>query len=325
MPSYTGTGKSSRYKKQAELKKAAAGCSRIDTFFGRGLTKAAPSLAPGLYAYQPRSIAQPAPIILDDNIIINPDDVAESPAAEETAAITVGNNYPAAEVENGNNVQTLPGATETVQRESSNGLGVREAESEGENGGHNTLQTRPDKTSSEPAAESRDSTRPEVSAAEKHSQAASSSEANAIEYLDLTADDEDEPLHVPVGETVTALIKTAKKHKAFSALFTLQAVKTYLELFERYRRVPNVKDPVRRASLTMAKAVGKGKYFARKIRQTVIYIDRFRTLPPNSSGKHHAHPSLLNNERVHQAVRRFLTMQPAGEVRYVSIITYVQS
>ena len=32
------------------------------------------------------------------------------------------------------------------------------------------------------------------------------------------------------------------------------------------------------------------------------------------SGKHHAHPSLLNDERVKQAVRHYLTVVPLGEV-----------
>lgn len=150
-------------------------------------------------------------------------------------------------------------------------------------------------------------------------QHAAATDMSAVEYLDLTADDEDEPVSVPVGLTIKALIKLAKRHQSFSALFTLHAVKTYLELLERFRRVPNIKNPVHRASLAVAKSAGKGPYFARKVVQTVVYTGRFRTLPPNSSGKHHAHPSLLNNERIHQAVRRFLTIQPVGEVSCVSI------
>lgn len=138
----------------------------------------------------------------------------------------------------------------------------------------------------------------------------------AASLLDPTADDEYEPLHVAVGVTIHELIKDATKHKSFGALFKLNAVRNYLELLQRYRRVPNIRNPATRASLAVAKAVGKGPYLAKQIRRLVRYIDRFRTLPPSRAGKHHAHPSLLNNERIYQAVRRFLTVQAAGEVSF---------
>jgi hypothetical protein len=142
----------------------------------------------------------------------------------------------------------------------------------------------------------------------------SSEPLNPTDFLDPTADDEDEAQRPAVGDVVKSLINEAKKHQSFAALFKLNAVKTYLEVLERYRRVPNIKNPVTRAGLVVAKSVGKGPYFARRIRKLVTYVDRFHTLPPNGSGKHHAHPSLLNNERIYQAVRRYLAVQEVGEV-----------
>jgi hypothetical protein len=115
-------------------------------------------------------------------------------------------------------------------------------------------------------------------------------------FLDPTADDEYQPPCVPIGTTVTELINDAKKHQSFGALFKLHAVRNYLELLERYCRVPNIKNPATRLSLAVAKSVGKGPYFAKKIRRLVIYINQFRTLPPARLGKHHAHPSLLNSD-----------------------------
>jgi hypothetical protein len=44
------------------------------------------------------------------------------------------------------------------------------------------------------------------------------------------------------------------------------------------------------------------------------YVEKFHTLPPMSASKHHAHPSLLNNEHIAQAVRRYLTALANGEV-----------
>ncbi|KAI0246235.1 hypothetical protein BJV78DRAFT_1286618 [Lactifluus subvellereus] len=141
----------------------------------------------------------------------------------------------------------------------------------------------------------------------------------AVSFLNPTADDEFGPEHIPTGVIVAGLIKDATKHKAFGALFKLHAVRNYLGLHERYRLIPNVKNPAMRASLTVAKSVGKGPYLARQIQHLVIYIDKFHTLPPSRAGKHHAHPSLLNNERVYQAVRRYLTVQEAGMISPIKL------
>ena len=135
-----------------------------------------------------------------------------------------------------------------------------------------------------------------------------------LSFLDPTADDEFDPPTLAVGTLVARLIKEAKQHKSFAALFKLHAVRNYLELHERYRLVPNIKNPAMRASAVVAKSVGRGPYFARQIHLLVHYIQRFHTLPPLRAGKHQSHPSLLNNERVHQAVRRFLTILAPGEV-----------
>ena len=124
----------------------------------------------------------------------------------------------------------------------------------------------------------------------------------AHSFLDPTADDEFEPIHIPIGTVVSGLIKDATKHKSFGALFKLHAVRNYLELHKCYRLNPNIKNPAMRASLAVARSVGKGPYLAHQIRHLVIYINKFHTIPPSCASKHHAHPSLLNNERVYQAV-----------------------
>ncbi|KAI0244991.1 hypothetical protein BJV78DRAFT_1277581 [Lactifluus subvellereus] len=142
-------------------------------------------------------------------------------------------------------------------------------------------------------------------------------------FLDMTAD-KDTP-QAPLGEVVKQLNDEANKHKSFTALFKLQAVKAYLELHERYRLIPKVTNPATRASLVVAKSVGKGPYFARRVRKLVTYIKQFQCLPPTGSGKHHAHPSLLNNERVHGAVRRFLTVQEPGEITPLSLQRHVNN
>jgi hypothetical protein len=141
-------------------------------------------------------------------------------------------------------------------------------------------------------------------------------EEEAIPVNDLlcTLDDVTIEMRPPVTAIVARLIKEAKQHKSFSALFKLEAVKKYIELYHKYAQNPRVNNPRTQASDKVATAVGKGKYFSRKIRHLAIYIKKFHTLPPTSAGKHHAHPSLLNNELVAHAVRRYLTVTAAGEV-----------
>ena len=135
------------------------------------------------------------------------------------------------------------------------------------------------------------------------------------EFLDITADDDDNNGNKPaVGEIIKQLITAAKQHKLFTALFKLQAVNSYLELVAKYSHNPKIKNPHTRASQAIAKGVGRGPYFAKQIRHLTLYIERFRTLPPPNVGKHHTHPSLLNNECILHAVRHYLTVIAVGEV-----------
>ncbi|KAF4621818.1 hypothetical protein D9613_012166 [Agrocybe pediades] len=142
------------------------------------------------------------------------------------------------------------------------------------------------------------------------------SHKDAAEFLDVREDDgsqeDDEP--PTAADIVSRLIKGAKAHKSFASLFKLHAVKSFLELCELYRRVPAIKNPRVRASTAVARSVGRGPYFAKQMRKLSLYIHRFRTLPPTGSGKHHGHPSLLNDERIAQAVRRYLTVTALGEI-----------
>ena len=118
---------------------------------------------------------------------------------------------------------------------------------------------------------------------------------NPAEFLDVTAD-EDKLLPPLLSKVVKTLMLEVKKHKSFQILFKLQAIKNYCELLECYCCVPNIRDPVMQAGLTVAKSVGKGPYFACKVQSLVTYIKWFQCLPPNNAGKHHVHPSLLNNK-----------------------------
>ncbi|KIJ27974.1 hypothetical protein M422DRAFT_270825 [Sphaerobolus stellatus SS14] len=77
------------------------------------------------------------------------------------------------------------------------------------------------------------------------------------------------------------------------------------------------------ASHAIAKSIGKGPYFAQKIRSLTRYIGCFHTLPPATAGKHNAHPSLLNDEWIAQAVYRYLTVLADGEITPFKLLHHV--
>lgn len=139
-------------------------------------------------------------------------------------------------------------------------------------------------------------------------------EVPAITFLDMIEDDNDAAAPISVLETVKKLIIDVKKYKSFTPLFYLTSLKQFINLWGKYKVNPQIKAPMVNASRVIAASVGKGPYMARKIRSLYKYVARFHTLPPTNTGKHHTHPSLLNNEWVAQAVRQYLTVVSDGEV-----------
>jgi hypothetical protein len=85
------------------------------------------------------------------------------------------------------------------------------------------------------------------------------------QWANPTADDEDVQETEPTYEIVKQLIMEVKRFKSFTLLLHLYAIKTFLELCEKYHRSPRIKNPVIRASHTVAVSIGKGPYLARKI------------------------------------------------------------
>ena len=127
--------------------------------------------------------------------------------------------------------------------------------------------------------------------------------------------DENDPLDVDVRRRLATLTALAKKHKSATTLFKLHTLQMYLDLHAQFSRNLHITKPAQRASLSIARLVGRGPYFVRQLRHLKLYIHCFGTLPPNQTGKHHTHPSLLDNEEILAAVRRYLTVLADGEVR----------
>lgn len=136
-----------------------------------------------------------------------------------------------------------------------------------------------------------------------------------LEWLDATVDNECELEKQTTREIVVKLIKEAMDHKSFPALFKLKAVKNFFDLLEKYKLNLHIQNPCERASAAIVKSVGRGPYFSQQIQHLSLYIGHFHALPTTGSGKHHAHPSLLNDKHIAQAVQHYLTVVSLGEVR----------
>ncbi|KAI6033075.1 hypothetical protein F5J12DRAFT_779417 [Pisolithus orientalis] len=102
-------------------------------------------------------------------------------------------------------------------------------------------------------------------------------EEPAAAFLDMTEDNSDAIKSISVLESTKQLIIDAKKYNSFTLLFYLTSLKQFMELWEKY-------------------------------------VACYHALPPTNIGKHHAHPSLLNNEHIAQAVHQYLTVLSDGEI-----------
>ncbi|KDQ65239.1 hypothetical protein JAAARDRAFT_53079 [Jaapia argillacea MUCL 33604] len=137
-------------------------------------------------------------------------------------------------------------------------------------------------------------------------------------FLNPTANEEDVPEDEPVQTTVTKLLKEANKFKSLTSLMHLHTVKNFIDLHERYMKNPQVKSLTIKASYT-------GLYFACKIHTLYWYIIWFCILPPTNAGKHHTHPTLLNNEHMTQVVHHYLMVLADSEITPLLLMKQVNS
>ncbi|KAF8139716.1 hypothetical protein EV363DRAFT_1392657 [Boletus edulis] len=143
-------------------------------------------------------------------------------------------------------------------------------------------------------------------------------------FLDTMGDDEVTESNTElVLETVNKLLEQAKKYKSFISIVYLNSLKQFINLNTKYQANPKIKWPMQKASCAIAASIGKGPYTACKICALYRYISRFRTLPPTNKGNHHAHPTLLNNERIASAVRWYLTVLANGEITPLHLMKQV--
>src|SRR6202789_1755148 len=101
---------------------------------------------------------------------------------------------------------------------------------------------------------------------------------------------------------------------AIKALSILISVSEYVKLHAHYRTSKACKQPCLKASIAIARRMGKGPYFARQIRHNELYLLRHRHLQPRKVHSREGHHSLLDNETVLHGVHVYLATQVLGSL-----------
>jgi hypothetical protein len=142
-------------------------------------------------------------------------------------------------------------------------------------------------------------------------------DAPAIEAARVLFLPEEDNNPADIIEIIQTCLKDVKKHNSkhtIKSLSQLVAVLEYIKLRARYNTSKTCKQPCLKASMAVARRMGKGPYFARQIRYNELYLVKHRHLPPRKVYSREGHHSLLDNESVLHDVRVYLAAQALGSV-----------
>jgi hypothetical protein len=117
--------------------------------------------------------------------------------------------------------------------------------------------------------------------------------------------------------------KQCNNLRAIKMLSQLIAVSEYIKLRARYKLCKACKQPCLKASIAIARRMGKGPYFARQIRHNELYLLKHHHLPPRKEYTRHGQYSFLDNETVLHDVRVYLAAQSLGTVTPRTLYTHI--
>lgn len=92
------------------------------------------------------------------------------------------------------------------------------------------------------------------------------------------------------------------------------AIIEYVKIRDRLIAGKKTKQPGTRASMIVAARMGKGTTFARQVRSHTFYLQKNGCLPPLQTKKRPGSHTLLDNESLLLAVRRYFALQGIGEI-----------
>ena len=136
----------------------------------------------------------------------------------------------------------------------------------------------------------------------------------AREWLDINDDDSPQSSKdiLEIIKTCLKAVKKLKTGRTIKMMTQLVAITEYVKLRVRYQTQAKCSKPCLSASIAIARRMGKGGYFARQICQNERYLLQHQRLPPSKAGAYHGQYTLLDNENVLHAVRRYLAAQDLG-------------
>jgi hypothetical protein len=120
-----------------------------------------------------------------------------------------------------------------------------------------------------------------------------------------------------ISGIIQSCLKAAKKCDPSCAIKTiskLTAISEYVKLRVWYRTHNACKQPCLSASITIARHMGKGPYFARQICHDELYLRQHNHIPPPKRLAQDGHHTLLDNESVLHNVCAYLAAQSLGTV-----------
>jgi len=136
----------------------------------------------------------------------------------------------------------------------------------------------------------------------------------------FTPEDSTDNVSIDITEVIQSCLKDVKLLKqhnnvrAIKMLSQLIAVSEYVKLRTLYKSSKTCKQPCLKASIAIARRMGKGVYYARQIRYNEMYLRKHHHLPPRKEYTRHGQYSLLDNEAVLHDVRVYLAAQSLGTV-----------
>jgi hypothetical protein len=136
----------------------------------------------------------------------------------------------------------------------------------------------------------------------------------------FTPEDLKDDITFDITEIITLCLKEVKLLKwhnngrAIKMLSQLSAVSEYIKLWVLYKSSKKCKQPCLKASIAIARQMGRGVYCARQIRYHELYLLKHHHLPPCKEYTRHGQYSLLDNEAVLHDVRIYLMAQSLGSM-----------
>ncbi|KAF8584145.1 hypothetical protein K439DRAFT_1616933 [Ramaria rubella] len=147
----------------------------------------------------------------------------------------------------------------------------------------------------------------------------------ACDWIDQSFDDETAaPDIISIIQSMLQVVKKCKTPQAVKSLI-LTALTHFIKLQVQYTSNPRCQQPAMQASLTAACCMGRGPYFAHKLREIEPYVLKNHALPPSKTHAHNQQLTLLDNETVRLNICKYLVSLKLGDITPLTFMKQVNT